>query len=175
MCCTTDRQGFAPGKTHSLCQGHNGMGSLPFGSSLRYGVFSTACQTLTLRSFGHAHGMSLRMTGFGFGARGHAKHLLKTPRSKLAPGRRKSKYYLQRAPVKGPNCFNRATLDVVNPDLASLRLRACRATCRRGTCRSRRGRPQQLGGRRSDGRPDDFHGCAEGRSIGFESTDELPS
>jgi hypothetical protein len=27
---------------------------------------------------------ALRMTGFGFGARGHAKHLLKTPSRKVA-------------------------------------------------------------------------------------------
>jgi hypothetical protein len=37
----------------------------------------------------------LRMTGFGFGARGHAKHLLKSPKSKLAPRRTKSKYYFR--------------------------------------------------------------------------------
>jgi hypothetical protein len=45
----------------------------------------TARQQLTLRSFGHPHPANffrdksdvLRMTGFGLGARGHAKHLLK--------------------------------------------------------------------------------------------------
>jgi hypothetical protein len=36
---------------------------------------------------------ALRMTGFSFGTRGHAKHLLKTPSSKVAQGRTKSKYY----------------------------------------------------------------------------------
>src|SRR5713101_159682 len=39
----------------------------------------------------------LRMTGFGFGARGHAKYLLKTSRSKITHGRTKSKYYCRRS------------------------------------------------------------------------------
>jgi len=46
----------------------------------------TARQQLTLQSLGHPHPAYftqnksdvLRMTGFGLGARGHAKHLLKT-------------------------------------------------------------------------------------------------
>jgi len=37
---------------------------------------------------------ALRMTGFNFEARGHAKHLLKSPERKVARGRTKSKYYL---------------------------------------------------------------------------------
>jgi hypothetical protein len=40
---------------------------------------------------------ALRMTGFNFGARGHAKHLLKSPEGKVAQGRTKSKYYLSLA------------------------------------------------------------------------------
>jgi len=75
-------------------------GGLPEGR--RYvSLLLTTCQQSALRSLRHPHPAHffrdksdvLRMTGFCLGARGHGKHLLKTPGRKITQGRRKSKYY----------------------------------------------------------------------------------
>src|SRR5712692_3754538 len=57
----------------------------------------TGCQARCAEIPRPSSSAELRMTGFGFGARGHAKHLLKTPRSKVTHGRTKSKYYCRRS------------------------------------------------------------------------------
>src|SRR5579859_7514314 len=99
---------------------------------------------------------ALSMTGFDFGARGHANHLLKTPEGKIAPRRRKSKHYFGLSPS------TRVSPDAADPDLASLRPQSWLARYRRGTCRPACDRPQQHGDHRAGGRFDDYRGHVAG-------------